>query len=171
MIASPQLLDATDLWLLHNDPDLAGVTADQFVNRRIRQNHRTGGMLWAEAQEDGQYNLPEWQDHPEFVSEFINYLKKNKKIRKGSHNPERDQEILVAFIEDGGIRPRQLASKYGISRQAASKLIARLKPVLARLYLDYSVARKARSNSPLYPCPHVQTEPPSEVVADWRGAS
>ncbi|WP_172437601.1 MarR family transcriptional regulator [Acidithiobacillus marinus] len=128
-------------------------------------------MLWEEAQEAGHYGLPESQDHPEFVPEFVNYLIKNKKIRKGSHNPERDQEILVAFIEDGGIRPRQLARKYGISRQAASKLLARLKPALIRLYLDYNAARKASSNSSLYPCPHVQTEPLSEAVADLRGAS
>jgi hypothetical protein len=112
---SLQRLDAADLWLLQNDPELAGTSAQALANRRARQAHRPGGALAGEGISDLIDEIPDPTDGLEpDTSALLDCAPRNL------------QPLLRLRLEYPSASGAELGRMLGISRQAVSKQRRRL---------------------------------------------
>ena len=112
---STAYLDDADLWLLENDPTLAGKSARLLANRRRRENHKSGGTLRDEEIEGGN-SLDSAEVAVDDGFTPVNLT--------GIARYRAERQLLASLT--GCPTLAAAARRLGISRQAAHKTYSRL---------------------------------------------
>ena len=105
-------LDAADLWLLQNDPQLSTTTPRALASRRMRQQHTQGGELLEDLATEP--SLPPLDVANPDVDRIVRLA------------PPGLRELVALRIEFPSASQAQLARMMGCSRQAVSKNRRRL---------------------------------------------
>ena len=143
-------LDAADLWLLANDPKLAGLTPRRLKNIRRRQYHRSGGKFFEEKTRGKLVDDDAPREELNFSSMIVDSSDEEESdtdqatatepftcapqvVEPHRHRPELLTRIakypaekqLIATLADCQSLA-QAAARLGITRQAAHKTYSRL---------------------------------------------